>query len=54
MLVKKAWKKKFLTGGNLPEAIRFAANEEKKRILPYLYECVGNSNIEIESEEYLL
>lgn len=52
MLVKKAWKRNFLTGQNLSEAVKFAVSNEKKKILSYLYEYAANENTEL--EEYVL
>lgn len=52
MLVKKAWKRQFLTGKNLSEAVKFIVTKEKTKVLPYLYEYVASSNTEL--EEYAL
>lgn len=52
MLVKKAWNRKFLTGRNLSEAVKFAVGNEKKKILSCLYEYAANDNTEL--EEYVL
>lgn len=41
VLVEKAWKKGFLTERNLQNAVKFAVDNEKKEILPSLYQCIG-------------
>lgn len=52
MLLRKAWKKHYLTKENLSLAIDFAVQHEKRKILPYLFEYMNNETVE--RDRYIL